>query len=787
LTEDAPPSPPASFPEAGDGSAEDHQRLRRQVERERRARQEAERIAAQGLRDLYDRQQEVMLLEAIASAGNHDLPTAELLDIALRRVCEYAGWPLGHAWLVSGTGTELRMRSAGVWYMQGGNLAQRLIALSGEMELRSGEGLPGRIHQAAWPIWLTDLACQHSSCPRREAALEAGLRLGCGFPVLVGEEVVAVLEFFSAEPAPADDSVMRLMLQIGTQLGQVVERRRLADSLVQAKLRLDAALDNMSQGLCMFGPDQRLVLSNARYAQIYRLEPGQVRPGTPFTEMLAQMDCMDASAEAASLRERLLIASASREPFSVVEELRDGRSIAISYSPMPDGGWVATHEDVTDRRRTEARIAHMAHHDPLTDLPNRVLFRDRLGRGLAHLRRDGGQLAVLCLDLDRFKVVNDTLGHPTGDVLLQAVTARLQRCLRDADTVARLGGDEFAVIQTGPRQPRDATSLAQRLIAELALPFDLEGQQVVIGASVGIALAPEDGEDPDTLLKNADLALYRAKAEGRGTYRFFEADMNARVQARRALELDLRRALSANEFELFYQPVVALKTRRLRGFEALLRWRHPTRGLVSPGEFIPLAEEIGLVIPLGDWVLRRACAEAAGWPAALKVAVNLSPAQFAGHGPLASVTAALSASGLDPARLEIEITETVMLADTQATLRTLRELKQLGVSIVMDDFGTGYSSLSHLRKFPFDRVKIDRSFIAGLGQREDSVAIVRAVAALCEALGMATTAEGVETEDQLRSLATLCTDVQGYLFSPPRPASEIPQMIDRLERLAQPA
>jgi diguanylate cyclase (GGDEF)-like protein len=434
---------------------------------------------------------------------------------------------------------------------------------------------------------------------------------------------------------------------------------------------------------------------------------------------------------------------------------------------------------LAEQRRSEAQITHLAHHDSLTGLANRILLRTRLDEAVARAQR-GDACAVLCLDLDHFKDVNDTLGHPVGDRLLQVVTARILAEVRDQDTVARLGGDEFAIVQTGVRHPRGAAMLAQRLVETLGTPFDLDGHHVIVGVSIGIAIAPEDGPDPDQLLRNADMALYRAKAAGRGAFRFFEAEMNDDAQLRRSLQLDLRRAIEAEEFELFYQPQVRLKTRRISGFEALLRWRHPERGLVMPERFIPLAEETGLIIPLGEWALRQACTLAAGWPGREKVAVNLSPVQFASLRLVPAVAEALAQSGLDPARLELEITETVMLRDTTATLATLHRLKALGVSIALDDFGTGYSSLSYLQRFPFDKVKIDKSFVKNLAETRTSGAIVRAIVSLCTALEMTTTAEGVETEAQYLSLAALgCTEAQGYLFSQPCPASDLAYIAQR--------
>ena len=447
---------------------------------------------------------------------------------------------------------------------------------------------------------------------------------------------------------------------------------------------------------------------------------------------------------------------------------------------MEAGGWLVTFEDISERRQAEARINHMAHHDALTGLPNRVLFHEKLAEAVARSRR-GEPGAVLYLDLDHFKAVNDTLGHPAGDALLREVTRRLNEQVREIDTVARLGGDEFAIVLSSADQPTDATALAVRLIDGLSAPYDLDGQQVIIGTSIGIAVIPGDGEDPDELLKNADLALYRAKADGRGRYRFFAPEMDARMQLRRTLELDLRKALIESQFAVYYQPLMNVKTRTLTGFEALVRWIHPQRGMVPPNDFIPVAEEIGLIVPLGQWVLQQACADAVTWPGSPKIAVNLSAVQFGSRTLVEDVAAALAASGLDPARLELEITETVMLEDTDAVLVILHRLRDLGVRIAMDDFGTGYSSLSYLRRFPFSKVKIDKSFVDGLGKGGDCDVIIGAIADLCERLGMTTTAEGVETDDQFARLhAGNCTQAQGYLFSKPRPASEVVALCKRL-------
>jgi diguanylate cyclase (GGDEF)-like protein len=395
--------------------------------------------------------------------------------------------------------------------------------------------------------------------------------------------------------------------------------------------------------------------------------------------------------------------------------------------------------------------------------------------------RQAGPLAILSLDLDGFKEVNDTLGHPVGDLLLREVASRIRSTIGENDLVARLGGDEFAILQTGVGQPEGATALATHLIEVVAAPYVLDGHMVIVGTSIGIAFAPGDGTRPPQLMKAADLALYRAKADGGNTYRFFEPDMDARMQARRKLELDLRKALTNGEFELYYQPIVRLKTGTVKGFEALIRWNHPERGVVFPGEFIPLAEEIGLIVPLGEWTLRQACSEASHWPSDIMIAVNLSPAQFKSRNLVQAILGALKESGLSASRLELEITESVLLQNSEMTLATLQQLHDAGLKIAMDDFGTGYSSLSYLRSFPFDKIKIDQSFVRNLTTNKDSLAIVRAVVGLGSSLGIETTAEGVETVDELEQLRKEgCTAVQGYFFSQARPAAEIRDLLTAL-------
>ncbi len=543
------------------------------------------------------------------------------------------------------------------------------------------------------------------------------------------------------------------------------------------QMLLDTVLNNMCQGVLMFDSDAHMVFCNQRYIEMYGLSPELVVPGCGLRELLDHQRavgtfCGDEESYIVDLLDDLAQGKAS----NAVAKAADGRVFSIVNKPIAGGGWIATHEDISDRQRAEERIVHMARHDALTDLPNRAMFRERLEYELKRIKR-GDALAVLCLDLDHFKSVNDTLGHPVGDELLKVVAERLRRCIREPDTIARLGGDEFAIIMTGMHAPTDPVVLAKRIREAILKPYILDGHQILADISIGISLAPIDATEPDLLLKNADMALYGAKADGRGTYRFFEAEMDARMKARRELDMDLRKALANGEFVLHYQPLVNIQNNEITAFEALLRWNHPIRGLVPPGEFIPIAEETGLIIPLGEWVLRRACQETANWPTNIKVAVNLSPAQLNSRNLTEVVVNALAASGMSANRLQLEITETVLLQNTFNTLATLQKLRALGVQIALDDFGTGYSSLSYLRSFPFDKIKIDRSFIQDLTSGTEPLAIVHAIADLAKNLNMISTAEGVETKQQLEALQALgCIEMQGYLFSQARPPAEIVRM-----------
>jgi diguanylate cyclase (GGDEF)-like protein/PAS domain S-box-containing protein len=705
-------------------------------------------------------------------------------------------------------------------------------------------------------------------------------------------------------------AVALLMLVIGAVALLGIRRLRNYEALVEARaeseknMLLDVAVNNMTQGLLMFDASGRLLVCNRRYLEMYGLSPDVVKPGCTIRELICHRKERGSFAgDVDQYLEELRAALAEKTSQSRIVQTGDGRSIRIIDMRMADGGWVATHEDiteqlharmqlertqaflntviehvpvtifvkdvreqryvlinraaedllgisrqavvgktaydlfdertadtifsrdselvghtgelfhsthqietpnngarlvasrrisvlgedgeteyllgviedVTERTRADERIKYMAHHDLLTGLSNRALFMEKIEEAGARLRRRGETFSVFMLDLDRFKNVNDSLGHPEGDLLLKETARRLKSSLRETDVLARLGGDEFAILQSAETDQHDgAVGLADRIIRIINEPFDIGGNKVTIGTSIGIAFAPQDGVEPSELMKKADLALYRTKSEGRNGYRFFDPQMTADADALHQLEHDLRDALSRDELEVHYQPIIDIKTRKPIGAEALARWRHPQKGFVPPDEFIPIAEETGLIIPIGEWVLQKACADAMTWPPYLKVSVNLSPVQFRKCNLLDVILCALVESGLPPERLELEITESVLVENEVDVLATINQLKNLGITIALDDFGTGYSSLRYLTKFPFDKIKIDKSFTQNLTKRAECATIVSAVRALGRGLNIVTTAEGVETERQFDMLAAAGVNLaQGYMFGRPCPASEL--------------
>jgi len=542
---------------------------------------------------------------------------------------------------------------------------------------------------------------------------------------------------------------------------------------------LDAALNNMSHGLCMFGPNDRLLLWNHRYVKMYKIAPDRLRVGCTLEDMIeARKAAGTAYRDLGQYRSKLQTALATRRTDSLVAELADGRIINVSYRPTQNGCWVSTHEDITDRARNEARVAHLAYHDQLTGLPNRAAFNEHIASTFPSVA-DNASLTVLCIDLDQFKEINNVYGHSTGDRFLVEVGRRLASACTGS-FLARLGAGEFIVLAPGSQQSATVQELFAQLGTVLDRPVCIDGHEIEGSLTVGASVYPGDGQHADTLVANAEAALYRAKVDQRGSVRFFEPAMGRQIREKRALQHDIGAALTKNELELHFQPQ-ALANGKVFGFEALLRWRHPMRGMVPPGLFIPLAEETGAIGPIDEWVLREACREAAAWRRPLTVAVNLSPVDFRRGDVAAMILSILLETGLDPQRLEIEITEGVLFEDFERALSVLRRIKNLGVRIAMDDFGTGYSSLSYLQSFPFDKIKIDQTFIARIGNSFQAAAIIHAIVRLGRALALPVIAEGVETEEQRAFLAREGCQVQGYLIGRPEPMAHYRHLVMGLD------
>ena len=553
------------------------------------------------------------------------------------------------------------------------------------------------------------------------------------------------------------------------------EQKRQTDAARTMKENLDLALANMSQGLCFFNDDEELVLCNSRFCELLGVQDSGIKAGSTFTDLLWAIRAgKEADPEATAQEvehergQHHMRIKKSRGAFSY-EQTIAGHVLAVDHRKVPTGGWIIALDDITERKGVESKIVHLAHHDVLTGLSNRSLFRQSVQEHFTSRRA----CTVLYMDLDRFKPVNDSLGHPVGDEVLQMVASRAEKTLRKGDLASRLGGDEFAILLSGSDDAAEATAVADRLIREISRPFNCHGIDINVGASVGVAIAYVHGEDPDLLFRNADLALYAAKQAGRGCSRLYEPGMEKQIEGRLSLERDIRYALATGQFALHYQAIVSVETDAVQSFEALLRWESPTRGKVSPADFIPFAEEIGLMAEIGDWVLKTACREAATWSDDIGISINVSPAQFVQAGFVNSVRQVLQDTGLSGERLELEITETTMIGDMKRAKDILTELRALGVRIALDDFGTGYSSLSFLRNLPFTRIKIDKSFIEDLENNSESLAIIRAVTSLCEGLGVSSTAEGVETVEQMAILRTEgCSDVQGFLINRPSAAAD---------------
>ncbi|HLG84674.1 MAG TPA: EAL domain-containing protein [Bradyrhizobium sp.] len=657
-------------------------------------------------------------------------------------------------------GAMLQASAIGIWgattFLSSDDAVAHMIALSVITGVVSGGA--GRAYGRQWIFQL------QAALAFGPIVIALALR---GTPYYIGMSIVTAI-------------FLAVVMQMSANLHMIFMRALVAREREAALAgQFDTALNNMPHGLCMFRADGRLAVMNHRFSEMMELSDHLVRRGTTAADVVEA--CVISGAISAASGKVILAEIQNSEARDIVTtdpDMQRGRSLSWTFQPMADGGAVVLLEDITERRSAEARISHLARYDELTDLPNRVNFRDEIER-LLKMPREAGQLsALLFIDLDQFKQVNDTLGHPCGDQLLCAVADRLRAMLRPEDFVARFGGDEFVVFQQNINSSEEAAALARRIVDHLSERYKIDNHLVEIGASVGIALTSPDAS-ADTLLKNADMALYRAKADGRGTFCFFHAEMAQIVESRRILELDLRKALANEEFELFFQPLVNLKSGKITTCESLLRWNHPVRGTVSPVDIIPVAEDMGLIVDLGRWILRKACMECMKWPDGVSVAVNFSPQQFHQRDVVSEIRYALEVSGLPAQRLEIEITESSLLRNTQLTHDVLSQLRAIGVRISLDDFGTGYSSLSYLHNFPLQKVKIDRSFLEGI-DADRPLTLLRGVARLSADLGMQVVVEGIETNEQLELISAdgSVTEAQGYLFSRPVPAVRIRQLLN---------
>jgi len=770
-----------------DSDLPDHphvERWRKRHGRERAARLETEAIAEAATRELYEKQQELLLLQAIAAAANEASTVEDALQAAVDGVCAFTSWPVGHAYIVADDGS-CELVPTGVWHLSEPTRFAAFKAITDATRFQPGVGLPGRVLASGIPAWIMDVN-RDENFPRAKQATDIGVKAGFGFPVRSGKEVVAVLEFYSAEPAEPDDRLLATMAHIGTQLGRVIERTRGERALQTSEAQYRLLFERNLAGVYRTTITGRMLSCNPALARILGYDSAEELLSTPVLQHYP--DPVE--------RERLLVQlheNGSVAAYEVRLRRKDGSEIWVIENATlmrakdgSDSVVEGTVIEITERKKAEEMIRYMAYHDYLTRLPNRALFQDRLTVALAQARRHREGMALLSLDLDRFKLVNDTLGHAAGDALLKAVGDRLRRTVREGDTVARVGGDEFLILLTGVDHAEYGAKVARKILAAFARPFRIEGRQLHATASMGISLYPHDGDEVDVLARNADAAMYRAKETGRNNYQLYAPAMNVRAAERLALENDLWLALERGEFEVYYQPQVKVDTGEIVGAEALLRWNHPTRGLVSPDEFIPAAEETGMIVRIGEWVLRNACREVNEWVVnglqPIRLAVNISMRQFQSRDFVETVERALNDTGFDPRLLELEITESIAMQDEEQTIRILQSLRQMGLRISIDDFGTGYSSLKYLKDLPIHALKIDQSFVRELATNVNDAMIVANIITIAHSLNLSVIAEGVETGDQLDFLKDKrCDEFQGYLCKRPMAAESFVELLAQRE------
>ncbi len=728
---------------------------------------------------------EVRLLQAMTVAVGEADDLYSAIEVVLRKVCESTGWLVGQAWMLGETG---RIECVPAWY---GSTAvfERFRKTSLEMTCMPGTGLPGRVWASKKPVWVNDATCD-GNFPRASAAMEAGLRAGLGIPVLAGDEMIAVLEFFVRAPRDEDEHLTGIVSSIAAQLGSMIEHKRAQEALRRSENQLRAIVDAEPECVKIVAADGTLLQMNAAgLAMIEASRPEQVIGKSVFGLLMPEY----------------------REPFrDFIDNVLRGNKGKMEFEMIGFKGkhrWMETHSvampsdrggppvmlsitrDITELKNSERRLKQLAHFDSLTDLPNRVQFIERLEQTMADADRNERLVGVAFLDLDRFKYINDSLGHGKGDILLREVAIRLNGAVRRGDTVARLSGDEFALVLADMGHVDDAIHVAQKILDVFRQPFLVAGHELFVTASMGITLYPFDDRGAQDLLRNADVAMYRAKESGKNNFQFYIAEMTAKATERLSLENDLRSALDRGELSLHYQPIADGKSGRVVGMEALLRWKHPVRGMISPAQFIPLAEETGFIIPIGEWVLRTACLQCRAWQklglSSLYVAVNLSARQFHQKDLPASIYQILQETGLSPGSLGLEITEGLVMQQAESSINTLRELKAMDMRISIDDFGTGYSSLSYLKRFPIDVLKIDQSFVRDIPGDADDAAIAITIITMAHSLGLKVVAEGVETKEQLNFMREHgCDAMQGYFLSKPLPAEQFESFLKSGARLA---
>jgi diguanylate cyclase (GGDEF)-like protein/PAS domain S-box-containing protein len=729
-------------------------------------------------------EQEVRLLQTLTLAVSEaeDLHTA--LEVVLRKVCESTGWLLGQAWMPGEAGC---LECVPAWHGETKGL-ERFRQKSLDMTFASGAGLPGWVWASKKPVWVRDVT-RDDNFPRADVAMEAGLKAGLGIPVMAGHEVIAVLEFFMREPHKEDEHLTGVVFSAATQLGSVIQHKHAETALRRSENQLRAIVDTEPECVKIITADGVLVQMNAAgLAMIEASRPGQVIGKSIFGLLMPEY-----RETFRAFVENVLRGNKGMMEFEIIGFKGTHRWLETHAVPLPDelGGpplMLSITRDITERKHTEKRLRQLAHFDSLTDLPNRVQFIERLEQSMADADRNERLLGVVFLDLDRFKYINDSLGHEKGDILLREVAMRLNRVVRRGDTVARLSGDEFALVLADMGHVDDAIHVAQKILDVFHQPFRVAGHDLFVTASLGVTLYPFDDRGAHELLRNADVAMYRAKESGKNNYQFYVAEMTAVVSERLTLENDLRSALERGEFSLNYQPIADCRSGKIIGMEALLRWKHPERGMISPALFIPLAEETGYIISIGEWVLRTACGQCRRWQEmgfpSLYVAVNLSSRQFHQKDLPASIHHILQETGLDPTRLGLEITEGLIMQQAEASVNTLRELKTMGIRISIDDFGTGYSSLSYLKRFPIDVLKIDQSFVRDIPKDEDDAAIASTIITMAHSLGLKVVAEGVETLEQLNFMREhRCDAMQGYHLSKPLPPEQFAEFLKNGTRL----